>query len=123
MQRDELMTLYQRACRGLRQDPEEAEFEIWRFVLGDCEPNDVHVALKKWWAGENGKYLPKPCELKPLAEASARIRLKLEIPDFCRDSAIGFILKLVEGKMIRVRCECIECARAWEWHNKARNRG
>lgn len=123
MKVSELMALYQSACRGMRQDPEPAEFEIWKSVLGSYDVIDVQIALQDWWASENGKFLPKPADLKPLAEANSRIRQKVSAPDFCKDSAVGLVMKLVEGKLKRVRCECIECVRTREWSLAARSRG
>jgi len=120
MKRNELLEFYRKTCRGFRQDPEEAEFEIWTIVLGSCEPNDLSVALKTWLTSENGKFPPKPCQLKPIAEANARIRRKLETPEFCENSGLGMVVKLSGNEMNKVRCECPECARAWEWRDNAR---
>jgi len=117
MNRNELLELYEKACRGIRQDPEEAEFQIWMLVLGGFEFTEVDAALRSWWASENGRFLPQPCDLKPMAEANARIRLKLKTPDFCKNSGLGVVMKLAHGELIRARCECGECARAWEWRD------
>ena len=112
MQSSELKAIYKDACKAQRQEPEEAEFKMWKHVLGSHDERDVRGALVAWWAGERGMFLPKPAELKPEAERLARIRRNAETPDYCKESALGWLGKLVAGKMTRVHCECPLCVRA-----------
>ena len=113
MQTSELKALYKEACKAMRQEPEEAEFKMWKHVLGGHDERDVRGALMAWQAGRRGMYLPKPAELKPEAESLARIRRKAEMPDFCNDSALGWCLELLNGKLTKVKCQCVECVSAW----------
>ena len=112
MQLSDLKSLYKEACKALRQEPEEAEFKMWKHVLGSRDERDVRGALMAWWESESGRFLPKPSELKPLAESLARIRRTAEIPEFCKDSALGFRAEVVAGKITRLRCECMNCVQA-----------
>lgn len=111
MHTKELKALYEEACKAQRQEPEPAEFKMWKCVLGFYDERDVRGALVEWWGGERGMFLPKPAELKPLAASQARIRRAAESPSFCEDSALGFRLVVVEGSNTKVRCECPQCVR------------
>jgi hypothetical protein len=113
MQPRELKALYEEACKAQRQDPEPAEFKMWKVVLCSYDFRDVSGALTAWWAGEHGMYLPKPAELKPEADRLARIRRREQIVDFCKECGLGRRCVVgVDGKLTIVRCECAECIRA-----------
>jgi hypothetical protein len=123
MKLSDLKTLYTEACRALRQDPEDAEFKMWKCVLGSCDERDVRGALIEWWKSESGKYLPKPADLKPIADRLARIRRKVATPDFCKDSALGYVKKLIDREIVKVRCECVDCTLVWASRDDAGLRG
>jgi hypothetical protein len=112
MQLEELKVLYREACEALRQEPEPAEFKMWKRVLGSYDERDVRGALTAWQASERGMFLPKPAELKPEAEHLARVRRHAETPEFCKNSALGLRCELKDDKLVTVRCECPECVRA-----------
>jgi hypothetical protein len=106
MQLKELKVLYKEACEALRQEPEPAEFKMWKYVLGSYDERDVRGALTAWWASERGMFLPKPAQLQPEATRLARIRRYAETPDYCGKCACGWLSKLVDGKITRVPCQC-----------------
>lgn len=112
MQRSELRAIYKDACKAMRQDPEEAEFKMWLHVLGSFDERDLRGALNAHWEGENGKFLPKPAELKPKALSLMRIRGNAEAPEFCKESSLGLRRVLNDEGLVTVRCECSECVAA-----------
>ena len=112
MKLSDLKTLYTEACQALRLGPEDVEFKMWKCVLGTYDERDVRGALIEWWSSESGMYRPTPAGLKPIADRLVRIRRKVATPDFCKDSAFGYVGKLVNGQIIGVRCDCAECALA-----------
>jgi hypothetical protein len=112
MQTQELKAIYKEACDAQRQEPEPAVFKMWKHVLCDCDERDVRGALTEWWRSERGRFLPKPSELRPEADRLARLRQRAESPEFCTESTLGWLLKVVDGKNTKVRCECSECALA-----------
>lgn len=123
MKLSDLRRLYTEACRAHRLDPEDAEFKMWKCVLGTHDECDVRGALIEWWKSESGKYPAKPAELKPIADRLARIRRKVATPSFCINSALGYVGKLVNGKIIGVPCDCAECVLARTKRNNAGSRG
>jgi hypothetical protein len=115
----ELKAIYKDACRAMRQEPEDAEFKMWVHVLVNHDEHDVRAALMAWWESENGKFLPKPVELKPRVDSLVRARRHLAMPDFCTDSAVGYRGNLINGDITRVRCECPACVQKWrEWDSE-----
>jgi hypothetical protein len=123
MKLTELKAVYKEACQAMRQEPEDAEFKMWWHVLGSYDERDVRGALMAWWECENGKFLPKPVELKPRAESLARARRQLAMPDFCTNSAVGYRSILIDRDFTRVRCECPECVRKWQRWDSDRTPG
>jgi hypothetical protein len=112
MQTSELRGLYKEACKSMRQEPDEAEFKMWKHVLGGHDARDVRGALEEHWAGERGMFLPKPAELRPEAERLAQNRRAEETPEFCEDSILGWRRVLVDEKLANVQCVCPMCVRA-----------
>ena len=123
MQLSELKSLYKDACLAMRLDPEPGEFKMWKAALLNYDARDVRSALLEWWKSEGGRYMPKPADLIPIADRYARIRRKVATPDFCKDSALGYVGTLVNGKIIGVRCECAECVLARAQRSNAGLRG
>jgi hypothetical protein len=123
MKLSDLRSLYKDACLAMRLEPEPGEFEMWKRALVDREERDLRNALFEWWKSEGGRYMPKPADLIPIADRYARIRRKVATPEFCKNSALGYVGKLVNKEIIRVRCNCAECVLARAQRSETGKRG
>jgi len=112
MQLTDLKSLYKDACLAMRLEPEPGEFKMWKVALLDYDERDVRSALSEWWKSESGRYMPKPADLIPIADRYARIRRKVATPDFCKNSALGYVRKVIDTDIVTVRCDCAQCALA-----------
>ena len=68
----ELEKIYEMACRTKGFQPDDAQFKLWKRVLGWCERVDLDEALTRYFT-ENVNF-PMPAELRPLAAECQRRR-------------------------------------------------
>jgi hypothetical protein len=118
MKKPELKKIYADACSAASRFPDDAQFAAWWTVLGDREEQDVRAALVAWWGDSSalsdrdqrltGSTMPSQAHLKAAADKIARERKVKAEPDFCGRCALGWVGKLVDGKIVRVPCECRE---------------
>ena len=105
----QLKELYVEACRARRVVPQDAEYRDWKETLGDFSKDDVARAIRLWFEDPvEGKWLPKAGQLKPLVEREERLREVKSRVDYCGECALGWVMILRDGQLVKAPCSCRE---------------